>query len=80
MHEADVSRAVSMVRRFQVYLAVIYSVAGVLVAFGSLLAIAYCMINSKWLPAIFVLLARKDLGRFLDGESTRLLTLNSKEE
>ena len=79
MDEAALNRTLSKIHRFTIFLVTAYLVAGIVVALASILGIAYLVVNTQWLPAIFILLARKDLVRWLDSESTRLIALNSKK-
>jgi len=78
MHEIEVKRMLLRLHHFTIYLAGAYLFAAMAISIGSILGIAYLVFNAHWLPAIFVLLARKDLARWLSRESSRLLANSRK--
>ena len=49
-----------------------YLVTSLTITLFSIIAMAYYAFNSNWLPAIFVLLARGELTRYLDGQFDRM--------
>jgi hypothetical protein len=63
---------VALIGRIRVGLAFFYVVASLTISLLSLAGIAYCVLTERWLPAIVILLARKDLVRWMDGEANRL--------
>jgi hypothetical protein len=68
----DAKRAIS---KLAAGLGAIYLVASIVTSIGGLVAIGYYVFNSEWMPAIFVLLARKQLVEWFDRESKRVLTI-----
>jgi len=46
--------------------------ASIIVSLTSIAAIIYFVINGQWLPAIFFLLARREITKFLDSEALRI--------
>jgi hypothetical protein len=69
---ADRTDWLSKLERFRVYLAVGYLVTGIVVSLLSIAAIVYCIATGRWVPAIFILLARNEVVRWMDNESKRL--------
>lgn len=63
--------APSTMTRVQVYLFVGFLVAGYIVSIAGFVGMAYYVLNGEWLPAIFILLARKQLVGWLHGVSDR---------
>jgi len=68
------SRTMMYSRKLEVFLeslATFYLVIRVVIHFSALAAIAYCILSDRWLPAVFILLARKEFTHWLDREAER---------
>jgi hypothetical protein len=68
----NINRTLARIRLLRLSLALGYAMAAIAVAWISIAGIVYCVLKAQWLPAIFILLARRDLVRWMDGESHRL--------
>jgi len=68
-----------MRKKVDIFLSIAYLGSSIVVSLASIGAIVYCVVTAKWLPAIFVLLARKDVIRGMERESRRFVRL-AKEE
>ena len=69
---SDSRNALAKIALLRLYLSLGYTIALVVLSLIAIALIAYYVFNGEWLPPIFVLLARKELANFFDGESTRL--------
>jgi hypothetical protein len=63
---------------FGMSLALAYIVGAFVVSVAAVGIMIYCGLNDKWLPAIFTLLARREIVRWLHAESDRLMKLHEK--
>jgi hypothetical protein len=67
------------IERFGLWMAFACIVGSIIVSLASIAAIIYFAVNSQWLPAIFFLLARREITEFLDSEAKRIGTLDKSE-
>lgn len=53
----------------------VFAVVALITSVGLIVVVAYCAFTQRWIPAIFFLLARKELLSWLDSASGRMKDL-----
>lgn len=67
------------IRKVNIALGIAYFLGSIAVSLGSWVFIGYCVVNARWLPAIFTLLARREVATWMERESRRQLVLAKSE-
>jgi hypothetical protein len=57
----------------------LYAIGAFVTCWAGLILIGYFVVTAQWLPAIFVLLARKELTTWLESEAKRVIVESTED-